>query len=349
MAATEALPQDTLSHLIHLYRDEARRFACRAQTPDEVDAWQREARPALQKLIGLDRIKEDVGTHQPQVTLEEPIMEEGYVRRHGTLTTEPGVRLPFWLLTPGTEAPHPLVLTLHGHSSYGYNLYAGLPSDEAERERMLREDRDVAVQAVQQGFAAIAPATRGFLPVTVPDLKGRHGGRDCRSQLVHSLLAGRTVIGERVWDVMRILDWATASLTVKEDQIVVLGNSGGGVLTLYASACDKRIAVAVPSCSFAPYVSLKGYVHHCDCNLVPGILRFGEFWDVAGLIAPRPLLIVSGKEDKLFPPEEVDRAVSRIKKIYDAANAGSQFSHRTGEGGHRFYKALMWPFIWDHL
>ncbi len=33
-------------------------------------------------------------------------------------------------------------------------------------------------------------------------------------------------------------------------KIVVLGNSGGGVLTVYVAALDERVAVAVPSCSF---------------------------------------------------------------------------------------------------
>ena len=45
------------------------------------------------------------------------------------------------------------------------------------------------------------------------------------------------------------------------------------------------------------------------CNAVPGILRFGEFWDVAGLIAPRHLCIVNGRKDGLFPVAEVEREV----------------------------------------
>ena len=115
--------------------------------------------------------------------------------------------------------------------------------------------------------------------------------------------------------------------------------------TLYAAACDTRVTVAVPSCSFCTLVGESGRVHHCDCNTVPGILRFGGFHDVAGLIAPRHLLVVNGREDPLFPLAEVDKAVAGVRGIYHAAGVPERFSHRYGDGGHRYYKDLMWPFI----
>jgi hypothetical protein len=125
----------------------------------------------------------------------------------------------------------------------------------------------------------------------------------------------------------------------------MIGNSGGGVATLYAAACDTRIAVAVPSCSFCSLVGQNGVIYHCDCNTVPGILRWGEFHDVAGSIAPRYLLIVNGRQDSLFPVDQVDRAVEGVRRIYAACGVPERFVHCYGDGGHRFYADLMWPFI----
>jgi dienelactone hydrolase len=192
---------------------------------------------------------------------------------------------------------------------------------------------------------AIAPATRGFAPADLPDLTELHGGRDCCSQLVHCLLAGRTAIGERVWDLRCLLDWACARRDVDPHRVLMMGNSGGGVATLYAAACDPRVTIAVLSCSFCSLVSRDGNVHHCDCNTVPGILSWGGAHDVACLIASRHLLIVNGVHDALFPTAEVDRAVAGVRRIYAVAGAEERLSHRYGEGGHRFYKDLMWPFI----
>jgi dienelactone hydrolase len=229
------------------------------------------------------------------------------------------------------------------------DTYVGIYHDEAKRQKIESEERDVAVQAVRQGFIAIAPNTRGFAPANVPDITARHGDRNCRSQLIHCLLAGRTAIGERVWDLSRLIDWTVALPEVDASRVLMMGNSGGGVATLYASACDTRIKVAVPSCSFCTLVGQNGVVHHCDCNAVPGILAWGEFSDVAGLIAPRHLLIVNGRRDSLFPLAEVDRAVEGARKIYATAGIPERFAHRYGEGGHRFYAALMWPFIRNAL
>ena len=115
--------------------------------------------------------------------------------------------------------------------------------------------------------------------------------------------------------------------------------------TLHTAACDERIRVAVPCCAYNNYVSFAGTLRHCPCNAVPGILTFGESWDVAGLIAPRPLLTVNGIDDGLHPVDEVDAAVMRLERIYAAAGAAGNYEHRYGDGGHRFYSDLMWPWI----
>jgi hypothetical protein len=54
---------------------------------------------------------------------------------------------------------------------------------------------------------------------------------------------------------------------------------------------------------------------------------------------------VNGRKDALFAVREVDRAVAAARRIYQAAGVGDRFAHRWGEGGHRFYSDLMWPFI----
>ena len=162
---------------------------------------------------------------------------------------------------------------------------------------------------------------------------------------MHCLVAGRTAMGERVWDMRRILDWACKLPEVNSRSILMMGNSGGGLVTIFTAACDPRITVAVPSCSFAPTVSPSGYVFHCDCNVVPGLIELGGLQNAAGLIAPRFLLTVSGRKDSLFSPEAIEWAAAHVRGIYRAAGHPGCYQHRWGAGGHRFYKDLMWPFV----
>ena len=153
------------------------------------------------------------------------------------------------------------------------------------------------------------------------------------------------MLGERVWDLMRILDWALALPEVNRNAVLMMGNSGGGMATLHTAAADERVTMAVPCCSYSNYLSPFGTLRHCPCNAIPGILRFGEYWGVAGLVAPRHMLTVNGDGDSHHPVNEVDNAVSRLEMAYQAAGAADRYEHRYGHGGHRFYSDLMWPWI----
>ena len=153
------------------------------------------------------------------------------------------------------------------------------------------------------------------------------------------------MIGERVWDQMRLIDWALDLPEVAGDRMLMLGNSGGGMATLHAAACDEHIGVAVPWRAFDNYISPLGTIRHCPCNVVPGMLTFGEYWDVARLIARRSLLTVNGLKDRLHPVAEIDHAVSRLRTIYGIAGCGDHYEHRYGPEGHRFYGSMMWPWI----
>jgi dienelactone hydrolase len=342
-------PEEIRQYLQRLLSKGQHKYAFRPDYPGGFDAWQKQVRPILQKLIGLDKISEQVGHHIPKVQLDQTEDLGEYTRQKGWIETEPHVRITFWLLKPKENGPFPLAIFPHGHDAQGYDTSAGVYHDQAHRDKILREDRDVAVQAVKRGFLAIAPATRGLADGGLPDPRGRHGDRGCRAQLIHCLLAGRTAIGERVWDMQRIMDWATTLPDVDATNLLMMGNSGGGVTTIYTAACDERITIAVPSCSFAPYTSPNGYIYHCDCNLIPGILELGEMCDVAGLIAPRHLLIVNGKKDALFSVADVNRAAECTRAIYIAGGYPDRFEHRWGNEGHRFYKDLMWDFIINAL
>ena len=336
----------TERYLRSLYTDQRHGRSCQIQSIDQLLEWQLDARHDLYQIVGLQRLQEELADHIPAVEYEISEEMDGYTRTRCTIETEPGFALPFWLLKPDQPGPHPLAILPHGHDKIGMDTTVGVAHSDDHAQKIASEDRDVGVQAVKRGYLAIAPAARGTSgDVGIPDISDRHGARSCRSQFMHAILAGRTATAERVWDVMRLIDWAITDFDIDESNILVMGNSGGGVITLYSSACDERITCAVPSCSFAPYVSETGYIHHCDCNAVPGISRWGEIWDLPAQIAPRRLCIVNGREARLISIAAVERAVTGTRRIYDAIGLRDRFEHHWGPAGHRFYSDLMWPFV----
>ena len=312
--------------------------------------WQEKARGALIELTGLKQMEKDLDGFTPTIQLgQAEKTNELFTRALCSMETEPGVVIPFYLLIPkdaNPAQPLPLLICPHGHDKLGLHSYAGAFKDEKHSRKVLEKQGDIGAQAARRGYVVIAPATRGLAEeVLVPDPKGRHGNRPCRAQLIHCLLAGRTPIGERVWDMQRLLDWAEKHPLIDPKRIAMTGNSGGGVLTAYTAAIDTRIRVAIPSCSFTSVMSAEGFIFHCDCCLVPKLRDWGDWKELGGLVAPRHLLIVHGVDDSLHHPPTVEKLAVSIGKIFQAAGVPDHSALKWGNSGHRFYPKKMWPFI----
>ena len=98
----------------------------------------------------------------------------------------------------------------------------------------------------------------------------------------------------------------------------------------------------MPSCSVCTYKDSIGAMYHCECNYIPGSAKYFDMGDLAILIAPRPLILINGREDPIFPEKGVLEVFDTIKAIYAAAGVPDRCRLVTGEGGHRYYKTIAW-------
>lgn len=307
--------------------------------------WQHAFRKALRDALGLTRMERELAGWKLRARRLDHRRMDGYTREKWYVWTEPGVPLPVWVLKPtGAVGKLSLVLTPHGHNHP--EEYLGIGRTAAADRIITSQTRDIAVQAVREGYLVILPTSRAFGETRAPETPSEgYGTQSCRRELMHALLAGRTVIGERVWDISRLIDWALTRGDVDPRRIVVTGNSGGGTTSLFAPACDTRVAVAMPNCYYCTFTGSIGSIQHCDCNYVPGMLRLGEMWDVAGLIAPRTIRITNGARDPIFPIGETRRSFRNLRKIYAAFGAPQACSLYVGKAGHRYYPLGAWPFL----
>ncbi len=335
----------TLQYLNRINDSTHRKWAFENRGDKSWQEWQDEARSVLRELIGLERIRSEASDHRQQIKWQSEREDHGdYFRRFGLMETEPDIWIPFYIFEPKSGGPHPLAMCPHGHDARGHHTSAGVYETEEQRKRIVNEDRDVAVQAVQRGYISIAPATRGISCDGAPDVYQRHN-RDCRSHNMHCIINERTAMGERVYDMECFINWALEEFSINDENILMLGNSGGGMVTNYAAACDTRISTAIISCSYNFLQTPYGKISHCDCNMIPGILRFGEFYDISGLIAPRHCLFVHGIAEDLHKTEDVDAASTLAKNIYKACDADGHLEQAYGPAGHRFYADIMWDFV----
>ncbi len=313
-----------------------------AQTPPQMaynggdfSQWQERAREKLAELLGMSRMEDC--TREFEFVSDEVLPE--YRRTAFRFQSEPGYWVPCCLLTPPGEGPFPLAVCLQGHStgmhiSLGETMY---PGDEA----VVEGGRDFARQAVAHGYCALTLEQRG-MGLCGGDEHGPH----CYVHTMGNLLLGRTTLGERVWDISRALD-AVAGRFPQADvsRVLCMGNSGGGTATFYAACLDRRIRLAVPSCSVCTYGDSIMAMEHCTCNFVPGVREFFDMGDLAGLIAPRPLVVVAGALDQIFPLAGVQKSYHTIQELYRAAGAPDSCALAVGEEGHRFYPDIAWPLM----
>lgn len=324
-----------------------RPFAYDGETGAAFEAWQTTLRDGLRSALGFPAIRErDVS--DAALRHHETTSTEDFERQKWSIRIERKFRVPFYLLLPATgDPPYPVVLTLHGHAESGKELTVGEVSTTGDEERIADQRRDIARQAVERGYAALVPEMRAFGELAAPEQ--HEGGRRCTRLQKNLQLVGRTLVGARVWDVLKLIEFADGCPALDADRLAVTGHSGGGVVALYAAALDERLSPVAPCASVCPFADSLVPIDHCVCNYVPGIRRLGEVWDIAGAIAPRPLRVVAGADDSIFPIEGTRRAFERIQSIYRGAGAADACELYVGDGGHRYYPAGVWPFVRTHL
>ena len=311
----------------------------RWQEGEDVAAWQQKARAKLREVLGMDKMGKACSFRVEWTKEETQWTETRFI-----LETEPGMELPCHLVLPkNAQGKLPLAICMQGHGT-GMHISLGrvkYPGDEEDFDG----DRDFAVQAVAKGWAALAMEQRAMGECGSKE----DGHPNCNHPSYQAILLGRTLIGERCHDVSCVIDAVEAHFPMIDlDRIAMMGNSGGGTTTIYATALDTRIKAAMPSCALCGYYASIGAMQHCPCNYIPGIMNHFDMGDLAAMIAPRPLTAVNGVTDASFPIESAKEQVVIARRVYEALGAGDKIAHVIGPEGHRFYKALAWP-VFDEL
>ena len=301
--------------------------------------WQSQAREKLFELLRLPLEYCD-----SKFEIEYTKEHDNFTEYRFLVQTEPDYYVPCHLLKPHeTLTPVPLTICLSGHGG-GMHVALGVAKRE-EDQRALDSwhHRAMALRSVKEGRCALVIEARNF---GESSLEGY--GTSCTEAGKIALLIGRTTLGERVWDAMRILDAVLENFSfIDTSDIMCTGNSGGGTVTYYLSCLDERITVAAPSCSVCEFEYSIAAMPHCMCNYVPDIRRYFEMGDMAGMIAPRMLVIAAGEKDGIFPINGTHISFNMAKYLYTIAGAEGKCALVIGDGGHLNYADLIWKKIYE--
>jgi dienelactone hydrolase len=332
------------------YAREEAAYRFEAESLAQAKAWQKETRPVLAETVGFQSLA--AAPLEPRVI--EEVDKGDYVREKVLLRTSPDSLMPVYLLRPKAgEKPYPVVLAFHGHG-YGVKDIVGLWEDGQERDVPDGYQKDFAVALCRRGFLVAAPEISCFgerqtdfsyLNATI----GQVAPATCTHTAMLAFHLGGSVVGLRAHDGRRLIDYLESRADVDTRRLGAMGISGGGLYTFFSTCLDERIRACVVSGYYCTFRDSVLAMSHCACNFVPGLHRFGEMYDLVGLIAPRPMLIEAGSRDPIFPISAVQRSVARAREVYQVFGAWDQVETDYFEGRHQISGRRAYDFLWEKM
>jgi hypothetical protein len=303
--------------------------------PGSAVKWRSEARETLRDLVGWES-PSNLGVPKLLWSAED---------RRGTyekilINGELGSRIPLYRCIPTKRRKSQAwVICIQGHTS---GMHNSIGADVTETFTIEPPPgRNLAKWCFDNGFAAICLEQRslGERGETIQEKRAPHS---CHDAAMRALLFGRTIMGERLLDVRLVLNFIN-QFCISDDcrgPVGILGNSLGGTVAVYANSLIDEIDFAVAGSCLSTIDESIAKIYHCSDLYIPNLRKYFEFGEIAGLAAPKPLVVVQGKRDPIFPIKGMRTAAKRIDQIYRSFGAGENFIVKVGEDGHRFYQRL---------
>jgi dienelactone hydrolase len=272
---SEVRELDPVEWTLNRYRSAQLRLTFQATTRAETEQWQRQLRAKLTELLGGFPER----TPLTAQTLDKRDLT-GYTREKIFFESRPGNGVVLYLLLPANSpAPHPTVICVPGHGR-GVDDIVGIDESGKDRTGKPGYQHDFAIQAVEHGLAAVAIEPMAFGHRRDPRTMAKGpSATACQPAAGSALLMGQTMIGWRVWDVMRAIDWIETRPDLDAQRVGCMGISGGGTCTQFSSALDTRIKAAFVSGYLNTFRDSIMSVSHCIDNYVPGILNWAENYE----------------------------------------------------------------------
>jgi dienelactone hydrolase len=286
--------------------------------------------------------------------------------------------VPAFVLVPkGLTKPAPAVVVLHDHGGFyfwGREKVADIEDEHpvlADFKRRYYAGKGIASELARRGYVAIVidmfywgerrmlldddPADWRERPPSVTAQRiaefNRRAG-ESESLVARTIYAaGFTWSGVMFWDDLRTVDYLLTRPEIDPNRIGCVGLSVGGLRACHLAALNDRVKAAVVVGWMASYpAQLPRHIRHTIgfTKLVPGLMRFLDYPDVASLAMPSALLVINGTRDALFDLDGVKHCFAKLTACYAKAGLPDRFRGSLYDTPHEF-NAEMQQEAWQWL
>jgi dienelactone hydrolase len=266
----------------------------------------------------------------PAATVVHQRAQGGYRERLIEYRNLEGETVRAFLLVPDRPGPLPGVVVHHQHNGerhLGKSEVIGRAGDPIQA---------FALRLARKGIAVLAPDAACFEDRRRGASGTEPGPRDDSQhydEMAYRLVQGSLLMSLVVADASLAVTVLSMQDQVDPERVGMLGHSMGGHTTLFTAALDERVRFACVSGALCGYQARIGAGAGIElAQVIPGIVELTDFDGLLGLIAPRPVLIVSADED----PYSFDApaVVARARIAYERQHAGDLLCHEHYVGGH---------------
>ena len=333
-------PESELSNLLVLQTERGPKFI------KSVEMWSQKEQQIRSKILDiLGPFPSSRGDLNPKVVKEREFEE--YTRKKIVFISEPGDTIPAYLLVPkNLSKPTPAIIALHQTIQLGKKEPVGIEG---------KSSLAYGLHLVKRGYVVLA-----FDQICFGErhsIRANHYGDAIKFYLNHPRWS---VMGKMIWDVKIAIDYLQTLNFVDKQRIGCIGHSHGGYGTIFATAFDERIKVAVSNCGFTTFrADGRTYRWAMATALMPKLGFYDnniemvpfDFHEVISLIAPRPFLIIAPQKDAGWKIDGVNEAYDRAMEVYKLLGADEKLKKYSPNCGHEFplelrEKAYNWFDKW---
>ncbi|MET9018431.1 dienelactone hydrolase family protein [Actinopolymorpha sp. NPDC004070] len=242
-----------------------------------------------------------------------------------------------WLLTPRDVAileSRPAAIALHQTTASGKAEVVGLEASGNTGHVQY------AAELAARGFVVLAPDAIAF-----GERQAGHANARYRSaEEFFTAHPDGSVMAKMAFDVSRAVDLLEVLPQVDARRIGCIGHSHGAYGTVFAMLAEPRIAAGVASCGLnllrrdpSPHRWWR------QTALIPRLGLYAtveqmplDFHHWLALVAPRPLMVVAGRQDAIFPDLGEARWLDQVREVYAAYGAEQSFVPWVFDGPHTF-------------
>ena len=219
------------------------------------------------------------------------------------------------------------------------------------KDELLDEANEMQTIA-RNGFAVCAVDLRGF-GATSPrfPLAARNLYRDAGASLdtcysTASLVLGKPVLGQRVWDFIRCLDYLETRSDIDMARVYVWGVAEPGLSVLIGSAIDNRPRSILCERIITDFHSvLESSDYSAELSwFASGLLKEFDLPEIMAAVAPRSLWALNpvGPQNETLPESAIRVRFEPVTRSYSNLNSPERFCVILDSGNDRANVASNW-------